>query len=614
MVSLLALLCAVSQPGSNQSDWSGGPGVLGPFSGGFDSGFYSSEGMDWSGASGCLTLECSNVIESVSDAFTGQKAGIAAADVDSDGSIDIIFATTDPGGLGWFENSSSGQDWIRHVASTDEVTTVESGDFDGDGDPDALCSRAEAQVVAWYENNGTGSWTPHVIASGLSGACCAVAYDFEADGDLDVVACGFFSGISWFENIDGSGLSWGAHTVSESSDFWWVDAYNGDSDAAPEIYAICNASGGKYVVFFDQTSEGDWNWENIDWGGSTRNFYQVRVCDIDGDSAEDVLAGRTGYAAPYPDWGDLVYWYERGVFGWTETIIYDAGNGGHLFDGFEPADLDGDGTTDLLAWSYAGQNVTTLFNVEGDGSTWLPRNALSGHPGQQACCGDFDMDGSLEIAGALCDTDIGSLEIAELPWDTHPTVGTLESSIVEIPMGTDYVEWGDLHWDGWAPEPGSISMQVRASSDPGNMGEWSGVITSNPTPLSGILPNDGIYLQYRALFSAPAGSYSPVLDDVDIEGWVPGGIGESGGPGGLSVSVLNNPSDSRAFLRLCTPGCETAVLSIFDMAGRIVERADLGPLPSGTTMFTSGDCPAGIYHVLLEADTCSVSTSFVIGV
>lgn len=158
MISLLALLCATGQF-REQTDWSGGPGFPGPFEGGFEDSFDNSEGMDWAGVSGSLTLASENDINTVTETFTGQEAGIAAADVDGDGLVDLIFGTTDPAGLGWFENPGSGEEWIRHDTSTDALTTVESGDLDGDGDPDALCSRTEAQEIAWYENTGGGTWT-----------------------------------------------------------------------------------------------------------------------------------------------------------------------------------------------------------------------------------------------------------------------------------------------------------------------------------------------------------------------------------------------------------------------------------------------------------------------
>ena len=64
-----------------------------------------------------------------------------------------------------------------------------AADLDGDGDLDVLSASSDDDKIAWYENDGTGQFGPQqVITTQADGANSVYAGDFDGDGDLDVLS------------------------------------------------------------------------------------------------------------------------------------------------------------------------------------------------------------------------------------------------------------------------------------------------------------------------------------------------------------------------------------------------------------------------------------------
>lgn len=135
--------------------------------------------------------------------------GIAAADFDRDGDLDLTSADYTPNNrLYLFENDSRAN-FKRHIIQKNDPERLERhmiGDVDGDSDLDVVIVKNLRGHLIWFENNGKPTdgqlWQRHVITTKLPGAYDVALADFDKDGDLDVAASSWRLGnqFAWFEN------------------------------------------------------------------------------------------------------------------------------------------------------------------------------------------------------------------------------------------------------------------------------------------------------------------------------------------------------------------------------------------------------------------------------
>ncbi len=103
--------------------------------------------------------------------------GIAAADLDDDGDLDLTSADYTPHNMLYlFENDRRGI-FRRHVIQKDDPQRLERhmvGDVDGDHDLDVVIVKNLRGHLLWFENNGSPTdgelWRRHVITTKLPGA------------------------------------------------------------------------------------------------------------------------------------------------------------------------------------------------------------------------------------------------------------------------------------------------------------------------------------------------------------------------------------------------------------------------------------------------------------
>lgn len=132
----------------------------------------------------------------------GKGLGVVAADVDSDGDVDVYvgndtvenFLFVNDGRAGFEEVGLVAGVAVNHLGVPDGSMGVDVGDFNLDGRPDLWVANYEDEAFALYRNEGQGQFLHVSQSSGITalgglfvGFGTALA-DFDRDGDEDIVA------------------------------------------------------------------------------------------------------------------------------------------------------------------------------------------------------------------------------------------------------------------------------------------------------------------------------------------------------------------------------------------------------------------------------------------
>lgn len=217
------------------------------------------------------------------------------SDMDGDGDLDVIYSSFDEGRFGWYENLGAAASFgpQRPIGNGVGAFYVLGADLDGDGDNDVLASGLNDSTIRWFENlDGGGSFGPQrVVYSGGSLPYTLEVSDFDADGDLDVVAAHVSPGsVALYRNLDGNGNFGSAETIAAVEGATWVHAADVDGDGDEDVLT---------TSFFDGVIA--WH-ENLNASGTfaeprvvfqtPRRFgeFSVYAADLDNDGDLDVAS------------------------------------------------------------------------------------------------------------------------------------------------------------------------------------------------------------------------------------------------------------------------------------------------------------------------------------
>jgi uncharacterized repeat protein (TIGR01451 family) len=317
---------------------------------------------------------------------------VYTADLDGDGDMDVLSASSWDDKIAWYENQGEGLFSDQQIISTDanHALSVHSADLDDDGDMDVLSASISDQKIAWYENLGGGFFSnQQIISVGENSAQSVFAADLDSDGDLDVLV-GFTFSVSWFENI-GGGL-FGDQQIISVVPYGAVSVYSTDleGDGDMDVLTAFSEEGLDLISWYENEGGGIFDNQQIIFE-ETIGANSVYASDLDGDGDMDVLSTS--------GWDDTIAWYENqggGLFS-DQQIITTATDGPRSVIA---GDLDGDGDPDVISGSSGDDKIAWHENL--GGGNFGERQIITSQVdiATNVNIADLDGDGDMDVLSA----------------------------------------------------------------------------------------------------------------------------------------------------------------------------------------------------------------------
>ena len=398
-------------------------------------------------------------------------------------------------------------------------------DINGDGFQDLVVASFGDDRVSWFAGDGNGNLGPqNVLTDDADGAIRVLAFDFDLDGDTDVVAASYMeNSVSTFENLgtNASGTTFGARVVLTTFVNGVVDLHAADLTGDGYLDLITASENDNRIAWFRNLTNGGFANLKV-LVGNSNGARGVHAGDLDGDGDLDVVA------AAHQD--STVAWFENlgGNAFSSEKILYAPFGG---VSDVVAADFDGDGLVDVAA---CGGDVWLLTNT--GAAQFAPVVQVSSFSTRHLYANDIDLDGDPDLlATAAFSSYVLAIENLGASFDQAQTTLFQSQTISDLGIG-------DFDGDG-APELISVAKQEDTPRYFRNDGLATGSFASFSLEPSKILGNNAAAWVSAADLDADGIQDLVVASPQEgLLSWAPGlGAGEFG----PQVLISNDESGIR---------------------------------------------------------------------
>ncbi|NJO68211.1 MAG: VCBS repeat-containing protein [Bacteroidetes bacterium] len=340
-------------------------------------------------------------------------AHVLSVDLDKDGLMDALVCDAKNNFVSWIRQSPANT-FTETILAGDLIAPahVQAFDFDIDGDLDIMVgilgmlfpNNDKIGSVVILENDGKQNFKSHLVAEKIARVSDVRAGDLDNDGDIDLAVAqfGYDDGETrWIENL--GNWKFKSHILQNLSGPINVEIIDIDHDNDNDIISLVSQEWEEIYCF---VNDGKGNFQpKLIWGSSNQDYgsSSIFISDINQDGKEDILytnGDAFDYIPPQGRPWHGVQWFEnKGNINFEYHRICNFTGATNV----KPADIDHDNDIDLFAVSafnlWDNPESQSIIWLENDGSMKFIRHDIAKTPTHilSLDIADYNNDGELDI-------------------------------------------------------------------------------------------------------------------------------------------------------------------------------------------------------------------------
>ena len=313
-------------------------------------------------------------------------SSVALGDLDGNGMVDLAATSAIGGVTALFGNGDATLQATRIYEAGSWPSALLVEDLDGDGAADVAIADSEHADVSVLLGIGDGTFANTAHWDAVHDVLGEAIVDLNGDGVVDLVMANGFEANSITVRLGRGDGSFGP-AMTEPAGIYPQGLAIGDIDGDDLPDLVVADWGdvhdpGRVGVLLGVGDGTFWPWQELFFGPSHPS--DVRLADLDGDGALDLVVGNLYGFQYYPGKGDATFAVRGGSDAGSPVAI---------------GDLNGDGKPDLAFTTANGDSVTVRI---GDGHGGFAKEVTygGGIAAVTPAIGDLDGDGKVDLAVA----------------------------------------------------------------------------------------------------------------------------------------------------------------------------------------------------------------------
>ncbi|HBE89776.1 MAG TPA: hypothetical protein DDW41_01075 [Candidatus Andersenbacteria bacterium] len=418
-----------------------------------------------------------NVEFSGTNIGTGSDGKAAVGDVDGDGALDVVTATTQ-GSLVVLErwmNNGSGSFTSTQLSADSGIQAIAIGDVDGNGFRDVVTSGSQG-LQRWHTSDGLAFSRIDLDDSHTGQRHLAIG-DINNDNKTDIVAAEPGGNqVIYYRNID----KWAFQRIDIGSDIDATTVQIVDLDEDGDMDVLAAAQDNNLIAWFDNDGSDSFTKRTLAEG--LQSIFGVKAVDVDNDNDFDVIGGN--------HMRGTVYWFERVA---AKPVATEPGSITQSTDGKGIITF----TTTVSDGDYDATRIRVQYSLDGVNwyKPWLTSaspsagavNLKNSHGYQVGTTNAIDTNGNSEVTvtmkwdtksaentGGPVTGEQESVRLRIIPRDAVGNGETVDSDVFEIdnrgPLTTGMTvkqlasDLADLEW-GKITDNSGAEFQIYYGSD-----------------------------------------------------------------------------------------------------------------------------------------------------